>query len=107
LTARAFDVEEAWDEWDRQKWEDPPEAFDKLFKKIKANLWYFIFLPRGAKATPSHVVNGQRLYQVGISTVHPKDGMPVRVRQRSQVLVQSVWTLTWLLLILTRKDDLR
>ncbi|KAI1332958.1 vera protein [Xylariaceae sp. FL0255] len=55
LTARVFDVEEAWDEWDQQ---------------------------RGPKATPSHAIKGQRLYQVGISTVHPKDGMPVHVRQR-------------------------
>ncbi|KAI0484410.1 cytochrome P450 4V3 [Xylariaceae sp. FL0804] len=56
LTARAFDVEEAWDDWDRS---------------------------RGSRATPSHVINGERLYQVGISTVHPKEGMPVRVRQRA------------------------
>ncbi|KAI0100910.1 vera protein [Nemania sp. FL0031] len=55
LLARTFDIEEAWDEWDTE---------------------------RGPKATPAHAVNGQRLYAVGISTVHPKDGMPVRVRER-------------------------
>ncbi|KAI0169715.1 vera protein [Hypoxylon sp. FL1284] len=65
LTARTFDVEEAWDEWDRQ---------------------------RGSKATPSHTIDGQRLYQVGISTVHPKDGMPVRVRQRKHTSTQLAGT---------------
>ncbi|KAI0017090.1 vera protein [Xylariomycetidae sp. FL0641] len=60
LVARQFDIEEAWEEWDRE---------------------------RGAEATPDHVVEGQRLYQVGGGTVHPKDGMPVRVRMRDHVAV--------------------
>ncbi|KAJ8131544.1 hypothetical protein O1611_g2083 [Lasiodiplodia mahajangana] len=50
LLVRTFDIEEAWDEWDTE---------------------------RGPKATPAHAVNGQRLYPVGISTVHPKDKMPL------------------------------
>ncbi|KAI2627713.1 cytochrome P450 4V3 [Hypoxylon sp. NC1633] len=56
LTARALDIEEAWDEWDRKQ---------------------------GPEATPSHIVNGQRLYGVGNGTVHPKDGMPVHVKLRA------------------------
>ncbi|KAI0156833.1 cytochrome P450 4V3 [Xylariaceae sp. FL1272] len=59
MTARAFDVEEAWHEWDQR---------------------------RGSKATPSHTVKGQRLYQVGISTVHPKDGIPVEERVATQLI---------------------
>ncbi|KAI1822543.1 vera protein [Xylaria intraflava] len=55
LTARRFDIEEAWDEWDAQ---------------------------RGSKATPNDKIDGQRLYQVGNGTVHPKDGMPVHVKLR-------------------------
>ncbi|KAI1810643.1 hypothetical protein GGS20DRAFT_589327 [Poronia punctata] len=53
LTVRTFDSRETWDEWDKD-----------------------------SKATPSRAVNGQRLYQVGVSTVHPKDCMPVQVRLR-------------------------
>ncbi|KAK8112986.1 hypothetical protein PG984_013512 [Apiospora sp. TS-2023a] len=59
LTIRTLEIEEAWGEWD----------------KLKQNL-------RGAKATPSHTVDGQRLYRVGPGMVHPKDGMPVHVRLR-------------------------
>ncbi|GAP87822.2 putative cytochrome P450 4V3 [Rosellinia necatrix] len=59
LIFRTFDIREAWEEWDEQ---------------------------RGSKATPSHVVNGERLYRVGISTVHPKDGMPVNIRLRTTSL---------------------
>ncbi|KAI1759677.1 cytochrome P450 4V3 [Hypoxylon sp. FL1150] len=55
LTARTFDIEEAWDEWDR-----------------KCN----------GDASPALTVNGQRLYQTGIGIVHPKDGMPVHVKLR-------------------------
>ncbi|KAI0870672.1 vera protein [Hypoxylon argillaceum] len=55
FTARMFDIEQAWDDWDKQC---------------------------GKKATPSHVVNGERLYPVGQGAVHPKDGMPVHVRLR-------------------------
>ncbi|KAI5920544.1 vera protein [Camillea tinctor] len=55
LTARTLDFEEAWGEWDAL---------------------------RGSKATPAYTVDGQRLYQVGTGTVHPKDGMPVHVRLR-------------------------
>lgn len=40
---------------------------------------------RGDKATPDHKINGERLYMTGNSTVHPKDGMPVRVRMRTHV----------------------
>ncbi|KAI1385708.1 cytochrome P450 4V3 [Hypoxylon trugodes] len=56
VIARTFDIREAWEEWD----------------KIQ-----------GPKATPTHLVNGKRLYGIGNSTVHPKDGMPVHVRMRS------------------------
>ncbi|KAI0886539.1 cytochrome P450 4V3 [Annulohypoxylon maeteangense] len=56
LVARTFDIEEAWTEWDKKQ---------------------------GSKATPTHIVNGERLYGVGNGTVHPKDGMPVHVRLRS------------------------
>ncbi|KAI0114207.1 cytochrome P450 4V3 [Hypoxylon sp. NC0597] len=56
LIARTFDIEEAWEEWDKKQ---------------------------GLNATPTHVVNGQRLYCIGNGTVHPKDGMPVHVRLRA------------------------
>lgn len=55
--ARTFDIEEAWEKWDKKQ---------------------------GSKATPSHVVDGKRLYCVGNGTVHPKDGMPMHVRLRAQ-----------------------
>ncbi|KAI3325399.1 vera protein [Xylariaceae sp. AK1471] len=57
LVARRLDIEEAWDEWDEQK---------------------------GSKATPNAKVGGERLYWGGDGTVHPKDGMPVRVRLRER-----------------------
>ncbi|KAI1636114.1 vera protein [Biscogniauxia mediterranea] len=63
LTARSLDVEEAWEDWDAQ---------------------------RGSEATtttPAYAVDGQRLYPVGMSTVHPKDGMPVHVRLRDRPAV--------------------
>jgi len=53
LTARVFDIEEDWTEWDRI---------------------------RGEKATPNDMIDGRRLYWSGKGTVHPKDGMPVHVR---------------------------
>ncbi|KAI1377841.1 cytochrome P450 4V3 [Hypoxylon crocopeplum] len=56
LIARTFDIEEAWEEWDKKQ---------------------------GPKATPTHVVNGKRLYCIGNGTVHPKDGMPVHVKLRA------------------------
>ncbi|KAI1204226.1 cytochrome P450 4V3 [Annulohypoxylon truncatum] len=56
LIARTFDIEEAWAEWDEKQ---------------------------GSKATPTHIVNGERLYEIGSGTVHPKDGMPVHVRLRA------------------------
>ncbi|KAI0433127.1 vera protein [Xylaria sp. FL1042] len=59
LTARRFDVEEAWDKWDAQN----------------------------SKATPDAKVFGQRLYWGGDGIVHPKDGMPVHVRLREHVPV--------------------
>ncbi|CAJ2509202.1 Uu.00g142280.m01.CDS01 [Anthostomella pinea] len=62
LMVRTFDIEEAWDEWDKKQ---------------------------GSKATPSHMVDGQRLYQIGNGTVHPKDGMPVHVRLRNHSPVLS------------------
>ncbi|KAK7911554.1 hypothetical protein PG985_014035 [Apiospora marii] len=55
LTARTLEIGEAWREWD---------------------------VLRGDQATPSHTVDGQRLYRVGTGLVHPKDGMPVHVRLR-------------------------
>ncbi|KAI0968341.1 vera protein [Xylaria arbuscula] len=55
LTARRFDIEEAWDKWDAQK---------------------------SSKATPDAKIDGQRLYSSGNGIVHPKDGMPVHVRLR-------------------------
>ncbi|KAI0813743.1 vera protein [Xylaria sp. FL0064] len=54
LTARRFDIEEAWDKWDAQN----------------------------SNATPNAKVFGQRLYWGGDGIVHPKDGMPVHVRLR-------------------------
>ncbi|KAF7521729.1 hypothetical protein G7054_g12362 [Neopestalotiopsis clavispora] len=56
FTARTFSIEEAWTEWDQE---------------------------RGAKTTTPEMVDGQRLYQVNTTIVHPKDGMPVHVRMRS------------------------
>ncbi|KAL7619606.1 hypothetical protein AAE478_010147 [Parahypoxylon ruwenzoriense] len=56
LIARTFDIEEAWEKWDQSQ---------------------------GSKATPSHIVNGGRLYGIGNGTVHPKDGMPVHLRLRA------------------------
>ncbi|KXJ90740.1 cytochrome P450 [Microdochium bolleyi] len=53
LTARLFDIEEDWEEWDRLQ---------------------------GEKATPGDKMRGERLYWTGKGTVHPKDGMPVHVR---------------------------
>ncbi|KAI8626167.1 vera protein [Xylariaceae sp. FL1651] len=58
LVARRFDIEEAWDEWDRLQ---------------------------GPNATPTANIAGERLYTVGNGTVHPKDGMPVHVRLREHV----------------------
>ncbi|KAI8964240.1 cytochrome P450 4V3 [Daldinia sp. FL1419] len=58
LIARTFDIEEAWEEWDKKQ---------------------------GPNATPTHIVNGRRLYGVGDGPVHPKDGMPVHVRLRNHV----------------------
>ncbi|KAI1081024.1 cytochrome P450 4V3 [Whalleya microplaca] len=55
LITRTFDIEEAWEDWDKRQ---------------------------GLKATTSHIVDGERLYCVGDGTVHPKDGMPVHVRLR-------------------------
>ncbi|KAI2632597.1 cytochrome P450 [Hypomontagnella submonticulosa] len=60
MVVRTFDIEEAWVEWDKRQ---------------------------GSKATPTHMVEGQRLYQVGTSVVHPKDGMPVHVRMRKYATV--------------------
>ncbi|KAI0397542.1 vera protein [Xylariaceae sp. FL0594] len=54
--ARRFDIQEAWDEFDKQKQPSPD--------------------------TPRQKVFNERLYWVGNGTVHPKDGMPVRVRLR-------------------------
>ncbi|KAI0123574.1 vera protein [Xylariales sp. AK1849] len=54
IVCRKFDIEEAWDEWDRKQ---------------------------GPKY-PKHIVNGQRSYQVGTGTAHPKDGAPVHIRLR-------------------------
>jgi cytochrome P450 len=53
FTARTFQIEQAWEKWDKQK---------------------------GKNATPTHLVNGERLYAVGEGAVHPKDGMPVHIR---------------------------
>lgn len=39
---------------------------------------------RGDKATPSHMIDGQRLYECDNGPVQPKDGMPVHVRLRKQ-----------------------
>ncbi|KAI1424198.1 vera protein [Xylaria sp. FL1777] len=58
LTARRFDIEEAWDKWDAQK---------------------------SSKATPNAKIDGERLYSAGDGIVHPKDGMPVHVRTREHV----------------------
>ncbi|KAI0861707.1 vera protein [Xylaria cubensis] len=57
FTVRTFDIQQAWKAWDKQ---------------------------RGEKATPSHLVNGQRLYPVGAGAVHPKDGMPVHIKLRAR-----------------------
>ncbi|KAI1735776.1 cytochrome P450 4V3 [Xylaria scruposa] len=57
FVARTFDLKQGWEEWDRV---------------------------RGNKATPSHVVNGQRLYEVDTGPVQPKDGMPVQMRLRKR-----------------------
>jgi cytochrome P450 len=53
LTARDFDLEEAFGEWDR------------------------INKPRGNKT-----VNGERAYQVQLGSAHPADGFPVRISAR-------------------------
>ncbi|KAI1129749.1 vera protein [Nemania abortiva] len=55
LVARRFDLEEAWDDWDKQK---------------------------GLKDAPVLKMDGERLYWAGNGIVHPKDGMPVHVRLR-------------------------
>ncbi|KAI1817008.1 vera protein [Poronia punctata] len=55
LLARRFDVEEAWDEWDKKG---------------------------GPTDKPVTNNNGERLYWIGDGTVHPKDGMPVHARLR-------------------------
>ncbi|GAW13390.1 hypothetical protein ANO14919_027750 [Xylariales sp. No.14919] len=54
LTARRFDIGEAWNKWDKES----------------------------AEATPSAKIDGERLYWCGDGIVHPKDGMPVHVRLR-------------------------
>jgi cytochrome P450 len=56
MLAREVDLEEAWEEWDRQ-------------------------IHRTGKP---EVFNGERLYQISGTTPHPKDGMPVHVRLRQQ-----------------------
>ncbi|KAI0594225.1 vera protein [Biscogniauxia sp. FL1348] len=63
LTARALDVEEAWEDWDALRNSE------------------------GTTTTTAYTVDGQRLYQVGTGTVHPKDGMPVHVRLRDHPAV--------------------
>ncbi|KAI0409159.1 vera protein [Xylaria palmicola] len=55
LISRRFDIEEAWDKWDRQ---------------------------RQSQTTAHDTINGERLYGAGNGIVHPKDGMPVHVRLR-------------------------
>ncbi|KAJ8120402.1 hypothetical protein ONZ43_g2880 [Nemania bipapillata] len=55
LVSRTVEIEEAWDDWDKQ---------------------------RGSKATPNAKIDGERLYWAGDGIVHPKDGMPVHVRLR-------------------------
>ncbi|KAI1849373.1 hypothetical protein JX266_004868 [Neoarthrinium moseri] len=55
LTARKFDVQEAWAEWDMKQ----------------GNI--------GHQPT----IDGERLYRVGNGPVHPKDSMPVHVRLRT------------------------
>ncbi|TGJ85516.1 hypothetical protein E0Z10_g3245 [Xylaria hypoxylon] len=55
LTARRFDIGEAWDKWDELQ---------------------------GSKATPNAKIDGERLYSSGDGIVHPKDGMPIHVRLR-------------------------
>ncbi|KAI1101337.1 cytochrome P450 4V3 [Jackrogersella minutella] len=56
FVVRTLDIEEAWEEWDKKQ---------------------------GPNATPTHVVDGERLYSIGNGTVHPKDGMPVHVKLRT------------------------
>ncbi|RYP84561.1 hypothetical protein DL769_001149 [Monosporascus sp. CRB-8-3] len=57
FTARTLSIEEAWAHWDEK---------------------------RGSQATPGHVVNGRRLYEVDTGPVQPKDGMPVHVKLREK-----------------------
>jgi cytochrome P450 len=53
LTVREFDIEEAYEEWDR------------------------VNKPSGVKT-----VNGERAYQIQLGSAHPADGFPVRMRRR-------------------------
>lgn len=57
LVVRKFDIEMAWEEW------------DKLLES------------QGLPVT-KQTVDGERMYTTGKATAHPKDGAPVRVRAR-------------------------
>lgn len=57
LTARRFDIEPAWEDWD-------------------------LMLSQQGKKVKPHLVEGERLYITGNATSHSKDGAPVHVRAR-------------------------
>ncbi|KAH9895502.1 cytochrome P450 [Xylariomycetidae sp. FL2044] len=62
LVARRYDVELAWDEWDR------------LCER------------RTGRRVVGRTVEGERMYTTGKATAHPKDGAPVHIRLRQRSL---------------------
>ena len=93
---RSFDIREAWDEWDKERYVLPSYIVNRLVlardgvyhqstrqvaSHIGTDILHLTYY-RGKLSTPTHKVNGERLYQTGRVAVHPKDGMPVQIRRR-------------------------
>lgn len=58
FTVRTFDIEMAWDEWDKVR----------ELQGLKVD---------------RRTVEGERMYTTGKATMHPKDGAPMHVRIRA------------------------
>lgn len=69
LTARKFDVREAYDEWDQNRREQEG-LVRKLLKAV------------GLRGEPIKTVMGERAYQTSSTGSHPSDGYPCRVSLR-------------------------
>lgn len=87
VAVRRFDIELAWDEWDRSA---PPSsylhplshAYPSAHFPCTSSLSPADFRHHRIHPGRKDVIDGERLYEVGLSTAHPKDGAPMRVRRR-------------------------